>query len=180
MQGKAATPAEQWTDTSLLRCFAHNAVQCCSADAAMHDTLQGSSCALLWFRELCSFCFTSFMPLQFFHTLKEVLMEEAQRLSQHTTDFSLFQKVSEHYGNSCLGVQGHHPETDPRGPRFLSDESCCTFVFCEVFQKSHWLTVSWNWMRRREVKLTGINIQKISHCKLHISMGEESSCGPRQ
>lgn len=56
MQGKAAT-AEQWTDTSLLWCFAHNAVQCCSADAAMHDTLQGSSCALLWFHELCSFLF---------------------------------------------------------------------------------------------------------------------------
>lgn len=68
MQGKAAMP-EQWPDTSLLRCYAHHAVQSCSAEAAMHDTLQGSSFALLWFHELSSSCFTSLILLYSFVTL---------------------------------------------------------------------------------------------------------------
>lgn len=69
MQGKAAKP-ERWTDTSLLRCCAHHAMQRCSADAAMHDTLQGSSYALLWFHELSSSCFTSSILPYSFVTLK--------------------------------------------------------------------------------------------------------------
>lgn len=68
LQGKAALP-EQWTDTSLLWCYAHHAVQRCSADAAMHDTLPSSSNALLWFHELSLSCFTSSISLYSFVTL---------------------------------------------------------------------------------------------------------------
>lgn len=114
MQGKAAMP-EQWTDTSLLWCLAHNAVQCCSADAAMHDTLQGSSYALLWFHELSSSCFTS---LQFCHTLKEESVS-----SKAVPESDWLQCFSE----SCWPLreflsqlEGHHPETDPRALQFLS------------------------------------------------------------
>lgn len=162
MQGKAAT-AEQWTDTSLLRCFAHNAVQCCSADAAMHDTLQGSSCTLLWFHEaLCSFLFHA--SLQFCHTLKEeVSMEEAQRMCHQQTDFRLFHKVSEHNGNSCLRCRDVTLKQTREGPGSSLWQIQLSVHFCFLWgfsNKSLTNCFLWSWKRRRNMKLAEINIQK--------------------
>lgn len=82
IEGKAAMP-EQWTDTSLLLCNADYAVQRCSADAAMHNTVQCSSYALLWFHEPSSTCFTSL-----------ILLHTSVTQKKHYTGLGLLQKVS--------------------------------------------------------------------------------------
>lgn len=63
--------------------------------AAMHDTLQGSRSALLWFQELSSSGFHQLnFSLQFCYTFtEESSVRKALRPCEHQTGFRLFQKL---------------------------------------------------------------------------------------
>lgn len=118
---------EQWTDTSLLRCYAHHAVQCCFADAAMYDTLQGSSYAWLWFLEFSSSCFTSSIS-RYSHTLKRRNLGGKKLCSCTSTrpTAAFLRKLLTFEGSLVLG---HHPKQTQE----VLSSSLSQILFCFLY-----------------------------------------------
>lgn len=65
--------AAVWTPSLLLH-SAERAAESCSADAAMQDTLQASTCALVWFHELSASGLPTLFFFFFFYSLLALKM----------------------------------------------------------------------------------------------------------
>lgn len=127
------------------------------ADAAMHNTLQGSSYSLLWFHEFSSSCFTRSILLYSFVTLWK---KNPLRGCASTRLASVFLRKLLTFEGISVSAGGASPRNRPKRSSVpLSDKYCFqqTFVlFGTCFQMHGWLfqilclIVSWEWQAKWE------------------------------
>lgn len=142
---------EQWTDTSLLWCNANHAVQCCSADAAMHTHYRAA--ALLWFHELVS-------PALFFLTVlshsKRRLLYRRSSTDMSAPDWLLASVFSRNL--TAASARGAWPWSRANRsvvPQFWQMLVPLNFLFSVwhlqwLLVHIFWLIVSWKWQTKWE------------------------------